>query len=121
VHFVFEDRPIVLSIRQHGIWSSSEIVDVFLRYRSTFTRLEDIDDYPTHAATPDEAELVEGMLALSLYFFWGVEIFSDKPDIFVRTSHDEYMNIYVQDAARFAEIKDAMENYLKLEPYNGPF
>lgn len=98
-------------IQEHGIWPSCENEVLFLKYRSSISDEGGIDEYPFHLAKPDEAIYVEGLLALSLYFVWGIAMLNDTGEVFIRTSHDEWIEAASLDGDRLAAITELLDEF----------
>ena len=92
-HSIMSGRGYIFGIVEHGIWPSSENEPLFIRYRNSIGQAGSLDDWPFHWASAGDAEIVEGMLAISLYFIWGVIAARDDGRVVIRTSHDEWLDV----------------------------
>jgi len=111
VSSVFTGHSIIFVIQEHGVWPSCENETLFLKYRSSVSDEGGIDEYPFHIAQPDEAEYVEGLLALSLYFIWGILLLNDTGDVFIRTSHDEWIEVASHDRDRLMAMTKLLDEF----------
>ena len=99
VNELFAGAHTVLIVDEYGIWPSAENRALFLTYRNAVAGPGEVYALPAQLSSPDETESLEGLLALTLYFIWGVLLASDT-GLIVRTSHDEWMDIAALDPGR---------------------
>lgn len=111
VHGFYEDQAVIFLVEETGIWSSCENEFLFVKFRSTCAPEKGVDDYPFHLARCEETDYVEGLLALSLYFIWGVCILDEEAKLLLRTSHDEYMTVTAKDAEIFDRVTVALTDF----------
>lgn len=109
VHEVFANKATVLLLKETGVWDSSENPYLFTKFREAVsddknTKYEPFDDYPFHYAEVSEAEAMEGLVALALYFIWDVTLFDRECEMLIRISHDEWIEIGSSDIAQFNDV-----------------
>lgn len=110
-HSVLSGGDFILGIVEHNVWPSSENEGFFVQYRSIFGRYGTIAELPFHVATQKEAEIIENLLAMSLYFSWGAIAASDNGNVLVRTSHDEWLEVAAKSEQRLAEICAMLDEF----------
>jgi hypothetical protein len=67
---------VLMEILDRGVWPSSENPQLFDTYRLCKVGDFDLDKYPCHLARSEDKDTVEGLVALSLYFSWGIGVAS---------------------------------------------
>ncbi len=88
-----------LYIRGWMVWPSAEHFDLFDGYRRSLGEKRELGEAPVHLFTTGEESTFTSILAMSLYFVWDVEIFDDRGSVLVTFSHDEWMEMRLQDLA----------------------
>ncbi len=91
-------------ITSHGVWPSSENMDLFEGYRSYLGETKPLFDAPGHVFDKTDLAALQTLLGISLYFFWDAVLIEGTMGLVVRFSHDECMDIYAKDQGRFRAI-----------------
>lgn len=113
---VFAEKPVVLILEEIGVWTSSENEFLFTKYREAVSSNQNIshqpfDDYPFHYAEAHEAASMEGLIALCLYFIWGVAIFDGDGETFIKISHDEWIEVGSTNVARCNDVIKLFDSF----------
>lgn len=116
INEVLAEKSIVLILEEIGVWTSSENNFLFTKYREAVSRDQNashqpFDDYPFHYAEPHEAIAMEGLIALSLYFIWGVAVFDGKGEILIKISHDEWVEIGSTNATKYCAVVNLLDSF----------
>ena len=113
---VFDQKPIVLILLETDIWPSSANEFLFIKYREAVSPGQNLDhrpfnEYTYHFTEAAEAAEMEGLLALCLYFIWEVILFDESGEIFIKISHDEWMEVGSTDAGQFQEAVTLLDDF----------
>ncbi len=95
----------LLWILEHGIWPSCEDPFLFDGFRKSIAACGPVSEHPAHLYGRDDAQTVQSLLALILYFVWGAVIVSPEQGVLVDISHDEIIEIEALSDSQMARIK----------------
>ena len=116
IYEIFADKPVVMVLGETGIWPSSENEFLFIKYREAVAcgqniNREPFDNYPFHIAEAEDAQAMEGLIALCLYFIWDATVFDRAGETFVKISHDEWMDIGSNNATEYERVVKALDDF----------
>lgn len=97
-------RSGIFWITSHGVWPSSENMDLFDGYRRSLGEQRSIHDAPGHVFEQPDAAALQTFLGLSLYFFWDAVLIEGTQDLAMRFSHDEYVVVYAKSEKRLSTL-----------------
>lgn len=87
-----ERGPALIWVTEYGIWSSSEHMELFDRYRASYGETRTIREAPIHVFESDEElDSMISILSLGLFFIWGMEVTDTRRSIGLTISHDEWL------------------------------
>jgi hypothetical protein len=113
-YFLLEKTPVCMHVTGWSVWQSSELLDLFYRYRSSFGETRPLIEAPTHIFDKSDSDALVGILSMVLLFRWDAWVFDLGERWLVRTSHDEWLEV------RTAERDDAVTLVGELEKYQIP-
>lgn len=100
--------PAMLWITETGIWPSSERMDLFDRYRSSYGEKRSARDAPIHIFELEEDRGPFGsILCLGLLFGWDVEVVSLDRSLGITIGHDGWIEY------RFAKGHEGIVQYFE--------
>jgi len=89
-------KKCLLYINEYGIWPSSENIELFKGYRKSIGIDENLTEKPAHLIAYSEKTELYCLLCMVLYFCWGAFFISETANEIIRTSHDEYIELFVR-------------------------
>jgi hypothetical protein len=112
---------VVFLIQEHGIWASNENEFMFVKFRELVLgrEVEGIDEMPFHIFSiheNDDFRVLECFFAISLYFYWGVLVFSCNDKFTITTSHDEILFFQSSLQVDIDRFSDCMKAFC-IEPF----
>lgn len=110
VNLLLDHGPFCLWVTATGIWSSSEHLDLFDRYRLSFGEHRNVQDAPVHLLEEGDRAAGISLLCLALFFVWDVEIIALDRLIAISVSHDEWMD--VRHAEGEGSLAEQFANFL---------
>lgn len=99
----FEGQKGVFSIVNHGVWPSSENLNLFHGYRRSLGESRYIKEVPHHVFVRGESSVIECLLAMSLYFSWDALLVELPRRVSWKFSHDEVFEVLGNDLSSFLE------------------
>jgi len=99
----------LLWITAWSIFPSSENVSLFDAYRRSLGEKRNLNDAPGHLFSASDKAHLECLLDLCLYFYWDADLFSGSGTLWIKISHDEYMDVNTKGNLRFDDIQRGLE------------
>jgi hypothetical protein len=91
VESLFDDDAYLIRITGHGVWPSSENMNLFDGYRKSLGEARGLNDVPGHLMTRSDRIAAECIIDLILYFSWDAEIIAAKWKLML--SHDDEIEV----------------------------
>jgi|GEM_PF-3868164 hypothetical protein len=114
----FTSGSAILLIEEFDIWESAQNLFLYSKISQIAIQSQEvvvIHDFPAYLSTPskgnDDADYLEALFAISLYFCWGVLLCSLSPRIMMRTTNDEVMYVCAEDSIIIQEIQEITGNF----------
>jgi hypothetical protein len=85
--------PSLLWITEHGIWSSSEHMDLFTRDRLSLGEARTMAEAPLLLFDSDDRNSFISMISMGPCLSWGFEIMGMDRSLAMTVSHDEWISI----------------------------
>jgi len=108
---LLQDSDVFIYIKGWMVWPSSENFDLFDGYRRSMGEHRPLWEAQVHLLAPGEQPAFVSILAMGLYFVWDVEVFDARGSMLLTFSHDEWMELRVDDAARATEIEQGLAGF----------
>ena len=103
--------PGLLWINEFGVWPSSENMELFNGYRGYLGERRSLLEAPGHVFGAGDLVALQCLTALSLYFSWDAFLVEGSQQLVCVLSHDEIMDIYVNDDHRLKKIHKELEEF----------
>ena len=87
------DQPVCLHITAWGIWPSNQNMRLFETVRLGLGETRPLHEVPGHIFEPGELDSLEAVFCLIVYFLWDATLLSERGDVEVVVSHDEYVTV----------------------------
>ncbi len=100
--------PGLFWITGHGIWPSSENMDLFNGYRSSLGDRRSLQEAPGHTFERNDLAALQSLVALALYFFWDAYLIEGSRALVFRLSHDEFIDVYTTSRDRLNAIEKVL-------------
>lgn len=110
--FELEDEGL-LWINEFGMWPSSEDRHLFAGFRTFLGENSPLHEKPGHLFSREDLASTASLIAMSLYFVWGIFLYSSKQDFVIKTSHDEFITVYVKNTTMALNITQALKSVLE--------
>jgi hypothetical protein len=108
---LLQDSEFFIYIKGWMIWPSSENFDLFDGYRRSIGEHRPLWEAQVHLLAPGEQPAFVSILGMALYFVWDVEVFDARGTTLLTFSHDEWMELRVDDAARATGIEQGLAGF----------
>lgn len=100
VELLTDEKDGALWIKGWGAFQSQQNMDLFYGYRRSLGEARLMVEAPFHVCSKSDGTAVESLLDLTLYFYWDALLFKGNRDLVLRTSNDEFFDIYTRSAAK---------------------
>jgi len=97
-----------LWITDWGAFGNLQNQDLFYGYRRSLGETRLLIDAPFHVWSKSEVASIESILGLTLYFFWDALLFKGDRQFVLRTSNDEFFDIYARTAAKRDDVRNTL-------------
>ena len=94
-----------------GVWRSSENLDLFYGYRRSLGESRPLIEAPVHMFECTEHDTFVSILSMVFYFVWDAWVFDIEGNELVRISHDEWLEVRVDDEEARREVATELEKY----------
>jgi hypothetical protein len=94
-----------------GVWRSSENLDLFYGYRRSVGEERPLIEAPVHIFARSEHDTFVSILCMVFYFVWDAWVFDIEGKKLVRISHDEWLEVRVDDDETRQEFATELEKY----------
>ncbi len=110
------NEEVLLVLLNWDIWPSSCSMPLFNRVRLSFGETRPLDEAPGHLFALQEADLIEAVLSLTLYFVWEAVLVGAKGGLAFWVSHDEWLAVHAPDASALGRVGKYFDETMKLTP-----
>lgn len=91
-------------VNETGIWSSSENLPLYYRWRESLHCFSTLDSEPVHVFLAHEHNELISLLHMSLIFGWGVLAIAGDALSAFSFNHDSKLTVFCDDSARSNEL-----------------
>lgn len=113
-HFV-DEKEGLLWIKDWAAWPNSANMNLFYGYRKSLSESRQLMEAPFHVFSSQDAQSLESLLDLTLYFYWDAILLGSSQDIVLTVSNDEIIEVYARRSEVFDGMIDALSRGLALE------
>jgi hypothetical protein len=105
----------LLWIDEIGIWPTCENWTIYRAIRSLAGDSRDLHEAPGHEFGRQDIDILDAMIAVTLYFSWGALLIRGDRKLIARISHDEYISVFgYEEALMNVEQHLTKRKYVKL-------
>lgn len=101
----------MLWITAHGIWPSSENVELFYAIRRGFGESRRLSEIPCHVFDHTAAVAAECLLDVTLYFSWDARLYLPNSATIIKFSHDEILEVHSKTAIECATLIEGLKRF----------
>jgi len=101
----------MLWITAHGVWPSSENIELFYALRRAFGEGRRLPDSPCHVFDRTAAIAAECILDVTLYFAWDATLYLPNAASMIKFSHDEILEIYSRTPFECAALVEGLKQF----------
>jgi len=106
-----DDREGLYWVLGYGIWPSSENPSLFEAVRESLGESRPLAEAPCHVFHAIDRQVLQWLIALSLYFSWDATLFAPNRKLIVKLSHDEVLQVFERGVAGSSGLPAAFEEF----------
>lgn len=101
----------MLWITGHGVWPSSENIELFYYVRRALGEDRRLPELPCHVFDQTAATPAECLLDLTLYFSWDATLYLPDVATIIQCSHDEILEVYSKTPFEGAAVVEELRRF----------
>jgi hypothetical protein len=108
---LLETSPVYLHVTCWSTGLSTEVLDLFYRYRSSFGETRFLIEAPVHVFGGADHDALLSVLSMVFFFFWDASVFDAEGRWLLQTSHDGWLEIRARDESDVQRVITALDHY----------